>query len=191
MRMLNHLNQTKISIKSSLTTLLLIFLLVQCIPSDAQVLIGNSKKEVNFREGPGLTFKVAHSIDNSNMLVILPVEEENGFSEVFDVETSTLGYVYTPLIEIVDTLRAQPGQMIQAGETNLSGEIEIVLKNRTDKKLFVWINQKSYFLSPYEKKFLEFPTGDITYFISSPGLFPIFGKEFLEKGATYNWNLSL
>lgn len=60
----------------------------------AQLNLANCKSEVNFREGSGMNYEVVHTINQSNRLVILPGESINGFVEVFDVETGSLGYVF-------------------------------------------------------------------------------------------------
>jgi uncharacterized protein YgiM (DUF1202 family) len=157
----------------------------------AQLKLGTAKSEINFREGPGMNYKVASTIDNSNLLVILPREPQNNFIEVFDVETSSSGYVSESLIAVTDTLFAQKQHFIERSDPNTSGEIEIELINQTSETLFVWINKNKYNLSPFEKKILIMNTEEITFFSSAPGLFPIFGKEILKKGSTYRWNFSL
>ncbi len=64
----------------------------------AQLKLGSAKSQINFREGPGLNYKVVYTIDNSNLLVILPREPKNNFIEVFDIETSSYGFVSENLI---------------------------------------------------------------------------------------------
>jgi uncharacterized protein YgiM (DUF1202 family) len=171
---------------------LLIFLLsVNSFIVKAQLKLGTAKSEINFREGPGLNYNVASTIDHSNLLVILPREPQNNFIEVFDVETSTDGFVSENLITITDTLSAQKQHYFEKSGSNDTGEIEIELINQTSKTLFVWINKNSYKLSPFEKKVLVMNMEEITFFSSAPGLYPIFGKEILHKGSTYRWNFSL
>ena len=53
--------------------------------------------------------------------------------------------------------------------------------------LFVWINQISYNIEPREKKILILEDEEVIYFTSTPGLFPVFGKEILELGGKYVW----
>lgn len=171
--------------------LLILLLSVNSMIVKAQLKLGTAKSEINFREGPGLNYKVVSTIDNSNLLVILPREAQNNFIEVFDVETSTDGFVFENLITVTDTLSAQKQHFFERSGTNEDGEIELELINQTSKMLFVWINKNSYKLSPFEKKVLVLDTEDITFFTSARGLFPIFGKEILQKGSTYRWNFSL
>jgi len=83
---------------------------------------------------------------------VLPREVQNGFLETFDVETSSRGYIYESLIKITDTLYFGKQNFFEKSGTNESGDIEIVLINRTNKPLFVWINKISYDLAPHEKK---------------------------------------
>lgn len=172
------------------TIFLFLLLLVNSFVVFSQLKLGTAKSEINFREGPGLNYKVASTIDHSNLLVILPREAQNNFIEVFDVETSSNGFVSENLITVSDTLRAQKQHFFERSGSNESGEINIELINQTSKNLFVWINKNSYKLSPFEKKDLVMTTEDITFFSSAPGLFPVFGKEILEKGSTYRWNFS-
>jgi uncharacterized protein YgiM (DUF1202 family) len=171
--------------------LLILLLSVNSLIVKAQLKLGTAKSEINFREGPGLNYKVVSKIDNSNLLVILPREVQNNFIEVFDVETSSNGYVSESLITVTDTLIAQKQHFMEKSGANASGEIEIELINETSKTLFVWINKNSYKLSPFEKKVLVMNTEEITFFSSAPGLYPIFGREVLKKGNTYRWNFSL
>jgi len=159
-------------------------------PVSAQLRLGNADAEINFRQGPGNNFKVLHTIDKSNLLVVLPRESLNGYIEAFDVETSSRGYVYESLVRITDTLKFGKQNFFEkAGETT-NGNVEIELINSTTQPLYVWINKFSYDLSPFEKKILIMDDEDIIYFSSAPGLFPVFGKEVLQKGNTYIWKFS-
>lgn len=170
-----------------------LILLFTIIPMNlaAQLKLGAAKTEINFREGPGLQHRIAYTINHSNLLVILPRESKNDFIEVFDVESSSYGFVAKDLIEITDTLNFQPQQVFEkTGETK-SGEVEMELVNQTSKSLYVWINGNSYSLSPFEKKVLIMNSEEIIYFSSAPGLFPVFGKENLTKGKSYRWSFSL
>lgn len=159
-------------------------------PVLGQLLTGHSDKTVNFREGPGMNFNVSNTIDNSNLLVILPGQAVNGFVEVFDVETSSRGYVYKTLISYGDTLLPQNQFFFEKSEENAQGEIELILINGTNKSLFFWINNLAYDLLPHEQKALIFQDENITYFSSVPGVFPIYGKEILKKGYSYRWSFS-
>ncbi|QQS51196.1 MAG: hypothetical protein IPM71_00280 [Bacteroidota bacterium] len=173
----------------------LLFLLVVCLACytsvHAQLLTGHARSEINFREGPGTNFKVLHTIDHSNLLVILPREAQNGFIEAFDVETSSRGYIFENLIVVTDTLHFQTQQFFEKAGENVQGDTEIELINRTSHSLFVWINKNSYSLAPLEKKVLILESEEIIYFVSAPGLFPVFGREILQKGNTFRWNFSL
>ncbi len=119
--------------------------------------------------------------------MVLPRPAEKGFVEVFDVETSSLGYVAERLIEIMDTLKAGPPQFASSDTIFSGGEVEVILQNPSGRQVFVWINGSSWFLEPHEKKILVFNEGQFTYFASSPGLFPLFGMEVLKGGESYKW----
>ena len=159
--------------------------------SFAQLLLGSANSSINFRSGPGVHYKIDHQIDQSNLLVILPGEPKNGFVEVFDIESNSYGYVSLSLISITDTLNFQEQKFFEYAGENEQGSTEIELINGTAKTLFVWINNITYFLDPYEKKVLVLDTEDITFFSSAPELFPVFGKEVLKKGQVYRWKFSL
>jgi uncharacterized protein YgiM (DUF1202 family) len=173
------------------TIFLLGLLMAASLQIFAQLKLGTAKSEINFREGPGVNYKVAYKIDNSNLLVILPRESQNNFIEVFDIESSSYGFVAENLITITDTLNFQEQHFFERSGENSLGNVEIELINQTSKTLFVWINRNTYNLSPYEKKILEMDTEDIMFFSSAPGLFPVFGKEILKKGSTYKWDFTL
>jgi uncharacterized protein YgiM (DUF1202 family) len=173
------------------TLFLIILMTANFFQIFAQLKLGNAKSEINFREGPGVNFKVSYKLDNSNLLVVLPREPQNNFIEVFDIETSSYGFVAENLITITDSLNFRPQHFFEHSGENATGEIEIELLNQTSKSLYVWINKISYNLSPFEKKVLVMNTEDIIFFSSSPGLFPVFGKEILKKGNTYRWNFTL
>jgi hypothetical protein len=163
-------------------------------PLNAQLRLGNVNGEINFREGPGNNFRVLHTIDKSNLLVVLPGEARNGYIEAFDIETSSRGYVYESLIRVTDTLKFSKQNFFEkaaemTAETT-TGNVEIELINSTAHSLFVWINTFSYDISPYEKKVLIMDNEEIIYFSSAPGLFPVFGREVLQKGNTYVWKFS-
>lgn len=160
------------------------------IPLNAQLRLGNVNGEINFREGPGSNFKVLHTIDKSNLLVVLPREPQSGYVEAFDVETSSRGYVYENLIVFTDTLKFSKQNYFEKASQTATGNVEIELINSTTHPLFVWINKFSYDISPYEKKVLIMDNEDIVYFSSAPGLFPVFGKEVLQRGNTYIWKFS-
>ena len=172
------------------TLLILIYAVFIFSPLAGQLKIGSVRSEINFREGPGTNFRVLHTINNSNLLVILPREPQNGFIEVFDVETSSRGYVYETLIQVTDTLDSQTQKYFEKSGDRPEGDIEIILINRTNNPLFVWINKNSYDLAPHEKKILILDMEEITYFSSVPGFFPVFGREILQKGNSYIWNFS-
>jgi len=173
-------------------TLLLLFLItVTSLDLFAQLKLGSAKSQINFREGPGTEYKVAFTIDKSNLLVILPREPKNNFIEVFDIESSSYGFVSQNLVTITDTLYFQKQQFFERSGENETGEVEIEMINQTTKALYIWVNSVSYSLSPYEKKVLIMDREDITFFSSAPGLFPAFGKEVLKKGNSYRWNFTL
>jgi uncharacterized protein YgiM (DUF1202 family) len=153
--------------------------------------LGQAKSEINFREGAGVNFKIANTINQSNLLVILPGESQNGFIEVFDVDTSSHGFVAENLITVTDTLFFQKQKFFEHAGKNNSGAVEIELMNHTSKDLFVWINRHIYTLAAYEKKVLMMDTEELMFFSSAPGLFPVLGKEVLKKGNTYRWNFSI
>jgi uncharacterized protein YgiM (DUF1202 family) len=157
----------------------------------AQLKLGTAKSQINFREGPGVNYKIVSTIDNSNLLVILPRETKNKYVEVFDIESSSSGFVAENLITVIDTLNFQKQHFFERSGENTTGEVEIEMVNHTPETLYVWINRNSYNLSPFEKKVLLMNTEDITFFSSAPGLFPVFGKEILKKGSTYRWNFTI
>jgi len=162
-----------------------------CTHLSAQLKIGNVHSEINFREGPGVNYKISHKVNSSNLLIILPRKAQNGFVEAFDVETSLRGYIYESLIRITDTLLFQKQKFFERAGESSTGDVEISLINHTDNTLFVWINKISYDLYPHEKKVLLFYSEEIIYFASAPGLFPVFGKEILKKGNMYFWDFTL
>jgi len=157
----------------------------------AQLKLGTVRSQINFREGPGVNYKIASTIDNSNLLIILPREPKNRFIEVFDVETNSYGFVSENLITVIDTLYFQKQHFFERSAENETGDVEIEMINQTSKSLYIWINSNSYNLSPFEKKVLVMDTEDITFVSSAPGLFPVFGKEILKKGNSYRWKFSL
>jgi uncharacterized protein YgiM (DUF1202 family) len=169
----------------------LAIILLSGFPAKGQLKLGGSQSEINFREGPGLNSRILNTVSSSNLLVILPGEPANGYVQVFDIETNSFGYVYENLISITDTLYFQKQNYFERSDRTGTGDIVIELINRTDHRLFVWINRKTYNLEPYEKKDLVFSDEDITYFSSSPGLYPVFGREVLKQGYTYLWDFSL
>jgi hypothetical protein len=175
------------------TTSLFIFLqfTVLCSQVYGQLSMGSSQSEINFREGPGLSSRILFTVGYSNLLVILPQEQQNGFVEVFDIESSSFGYVYESLIKITDTLYFQKQQYFERSDTTCRDNIDIELINQTDRSLFVWINKCIYHLDPHEKKNLVFTDENITYFSSAPGIYPVFGREILKKGFVYKWNFTL
>lgn len=173
------------------TRVLLFLMIFASLDLSAQLMLGSAKSEINFREGPGLQFKVAFTINHSNLLVILPREAKNDFIEVFDIESSSYGYVAKNLIVVTDTLYFQQQQIFTATGETRTGEVEMELVNQTSKTLFTWINGNSYRLDPFEKKVLILDVEEIIYFSSAPGLYPVFGKESLAKGKTYRWNFSI
>ncbi len=170
---------------------LLLYLLIYIAPIYGQLKLGGSQSEINFREGPGTNSKILSTVSSSNLLVILPGEPQNGFVQVFDIESSSFGFVYEPLVKISDTLYFQKQNFIERSGENENGYIEIELINSTDHALFIWINKNIYNLAPHEKKDLIFNDEEITYFSSAPGLYPVFGREILKKGNTYQWDFKL
>ena len=169
----------------------MLYLLIYIAPIYGQLKLGGSQSEINFREGPGTNSKVLSTISSSNLLVILPGEPQNGFVQVFDIESSSFGFVYEPLIKVRDTLDFQKQNYFERSGENENGDIMIELSNRTDHSLFIWINRNIYHLAPYEKKDLVFNDEEITYFSSAPGLYPVFGREILKKGNSYKWSFTL
>jgi hypothetical protein len=169
----------------------LMLLSVYRTPVHGQLKLGGSQSEINFREGPGVNSKILSTVSNSNLLVILPGEPQNGYVEVFDIESSSFGFVYEPLVKVTDTLRFQKQHFFEKSGENDTGDVGIELINRTDHSLFVWINKNVYNLAPHEKKELIFSDEDIIYFSSAPGLYPVFGREVLKKGTSYKLDFSL
>ena len=175
----------------NLSLTLLLLLLATKLPMYGQLKLGGSQSEINFRESPGVNSKVLYTVSSSNLLVILPGETQNGFVEVFDIESSSFGFVYEPLVTVTDTLHFQKQYFFERSGENENGDVNIELINRTDHSLFVWINKNIYNLAPHEKKDLVFSDEDITYFSSAPGLYPVFGREILKKGISYKWDFTL
>ena len=173
----------------SIAFILLLFAIE--FPVKGQLKLGGSKSEINFREGPWLNSKVLSTVSSSNLLVILPGEPQNGYVEVFDIESSSFGFVYESLVTVIDTLNFQKQHFFERSGENENGDIAIELINRTDHSLFIWINKSIYNLAPHEKKDLIFNDEEITYFSSAAGLYPVFGREILKKGYFYNWNFTL
>ena len=170
---------------------LLILLLACRISLYGQLKLGSSRSEINFREGPGVNTKILSTVSSSNLLVILPGEPQNGFVQVFDIETSSFGFVSEPLIDVKDTLNFQKQHFFEKSGENQKGDIETTMINGTDRSLFLWINRNIYNLAPHEKKDLIYNDEEIIYFSSSPGLYPVFGKEILKKGSSYKWNFAI
>lgn len=170
-----------------------LFILIIVVSFDvlAQLKLGSAKTQINFRQGPGLNYEVAFTINSSNLLVILPRESKNNFIEVFDIESNSYGFVSENLISVIDTLNFREQYFFERSGASESGETEIELINHTSKTLYVWINTYSYNLLPFEKKILIMNTEDIIFFSSAPGLFPVFGKEILKKGSCYRWDFSI
>jgi uncharacterized protein YgiM (DUF1202 family) len=168
-----------------------LLMLMGRFPVYGQLKLGNSKGEINFREGPGTNKKILSTVGSSNLLVILPGESQNGFVEVFDIESSSFGFVYEDLVEVTDTLYFQQQQFFERSGSNARGDISIEMVNRTALTLFVWINRNIYYLAPHEKKILVFSEEDITFFSSATGLYPVFGREILKRGHTYAWEFAL
>lgn len=166
-----------------------VFAFIVCIsfPLKAQLRIGTANTSLNFREGPGTQFNILHTLTTSNLLVVLPRAPENDFIEVFDVETSKRGYVSESHVVITDTLTFGKQNFFEKSGASATGHIEIELLNGTTHHLFVWINQISYDIGPREKKILILEEEEVIYFTSTPGLFPVFGKENLQRGNTYIW----
>jgi hypothetical protein len=156
-----------------------------------QLELGGAKSKVNFREGPGLNFKIISSLDSSNLLIILPRQEINGFVEVYDIESNSHGFVHKGLILVTDTLLCQKQKFFKIEAESSSGEIEIVLVNKTQHALFVWLNNHIYNLRAREKKSIIIEENNIKYLCSSPGLFPLFGEEILDFGNVYRFDFSL
>jgi hypothetical protein len=173
------------------TIVFLLLMLLNISPNYGQLKLGNSRSEINFREGSSMNSKVLYTVSSSNLLVILPGEPEKGFVEVFDIESSAFGFVYETLINVTDTLYFQEQQFFERSGKNENGDIAIELINRTDHSLFIWINRNIFNLAPHEKKDLIFANEEITYFSSAPGLYPVFGREILEKGNSYKWDFTL
>lgn len=173
------------------TVFLLILMTATALNVCAQLKLGSAKSQINFREGPGVNYKVVSTINSSNLLVILPREPKNSYIEVFDIESSSYGFVSENLISVIDTLNFQKQHFFERSGENATGGVEIEMINQTSSSLYVWINSNSYNLSPFEKKVLVMNTEDITFFSSAPGLFPVFGKEILKKGSTYRWNFTI
>ena len=109
---------------------------------------------------------------------------------MFDIETSSYGFVAKNLIEITDFLNFGKQNFFEKSAENATGEVEIELVNLTSLNLYVWLNTTSYNLAPHEKKVLVSENEEITYFSSAPGMYPVFGKEVLQKGNTYRWRFS-
>ena len=153
---------------------LLFLMIVTSFGVFAQLKLGSAKSQINFREGPGLNYKVTSSIDNSNLLVILPGEPKNNFVEVFDIESSSYGFVSKKLITVTDTLHFQKQHFFERSGENETGDVEIEMINHTSKTLYVWIDDNSYNLLPFEKKDLIFDTGRYYLFFLSSRTVPCF-----------------
>jgi uncharacterized protein YgiM (DUF1202 family) len=172
-------------------TVILCLLFLFEFQSYSQVRLGSSSNEINFRQAPGTNSKVLSTVSSSNLLVILPREPQNGFVEVFDIESSSIGFVYESLITVTDTLDFSEQHFFERSGEGSEGEITVELINNSGHSLFVWINKNIFNLDPHEKKELVFSDEEIIYFSSAPGLYPVFGREILKKGSAYKWNFSL
>jgi uncharacterized protein YgiM (DUF1202 family) len=172
-------------------TIIVLLLLSVGYKSHGQLRLGSSANEINFRQAPGTNSKVLSTVSSSNLLVIMPREPQNGFVEVFDIESSSLGYVFESLITVTDTLNFREQHFFERSGEGSEGVVTLELINNTEHPLFVWINRSIFNLDPHEKKDLVFNEEEIIYFSSAPGLYPVFGREILKKGSTFTWNFSL
>ncbi len=159
--------------------------------SHGQLRLGSSANEINFRQAPGTNSKVLSTVSSSNLLVIMPREPQNGFVEVFDIESSSFGFVFESLITVTDTLNFSEQHFFERSAEGSEGAVTQEVINNTEHPLFLWINRSIFNLDPHEKKDLVFNEEEIIYFSSAPGLFPVFGREVLKKGSTYRWNFTL
>lgn len=159
--------------------------------SFCQLRLGSSANEINFRQAPGTNSKVLSTVSSSNLLVIMPREPQNGFVEVFDIESSSFGFVFESLITVTDTLNFSEQHFFERSGEGNEGVITLELVNNTEHSLFLWINRSIFNLDPHEKKELVFNDEEIIYFSSAPGMYPVFGREILKKGSTYKWDFSL
>ena len=159
--------------------------------SHGQLRLGSSANEINFRQAPGTNSKVLSTISSSNLLVIMPREPQNGYVEVFDIESSSFGFVFESLITVTDTLNFSEQHFFERSAEGSAGAVTLEIINNTQHSLFLWINRSIFNLDPHEKKDLVFNEEEIVYFSSAPGLFPVFGREVLKKGSTYTWNFTL
>jgi hypothetical protein len=170
---------------------ILLLMLAFRISLYGQLKLGSSRSEINFREGAGLNTKILSTVGSSNLLVILPGTPQNGFVQVFDIESSSFGYVSEALIDVKDTLNFQEQHFFEKSGENEKGDVDATMINGTDRSLFLWINRNIYNLAPHEKKDLVYDNEEIIYFSSAPGLYPVFGKEILKRGNSYKWNFTL
>ncbi len=158
--------------------------------SQAQLPLAKVTTRVNFREGPALSSPIKYSIDQSNLLVLLPDSSKNGFVEAFDVESSSFGFIYKSLVTVTDTLLGQQLSLGEKIDNTTEGDVNVVLINRFQSPLFIWLNGVWYQLQSRQRLSLVFDEALITYFSSTPGKFPVYGSVTLEMGNTYFWNFS-
>ena len=99
--------------------------------SHGQLRLGSSANEINFRQAPGTNSKVLSTISSSNLLVIMPREPQNGFVEVFDIESSSFGFVFESLISVTDTLNFSEQHFFERSAEGSVGDVNLEIINNT------------------------------------------------------------
>jgi uncharacterized protein YgiM (DUF1202 family) len=167
--------------------LFLILIQLTAITCLSQSYLGWVTKQVNFRQGPGIEYKIVSSLKPGTQIFIISSISENDFYNIIDIETNKEGYIHKSFIKFGHLVeKNEQGIFTPNGKTTTyNPEIEIF--NNTTLTLTLKLNNETYSFSPKQRKTITLSPGSYDYRASAPRVIPNIGTEYMENNMGYKW----
>jgi len=146
-------------------------------------------KNANLYESPEFSSNIIKSFEPGNSVFIVSKNTVNGFYNVIDPISGSIGYVNQSLIGQLKQQNDQKDQiLIPSGISESLTNSEIKISNSTDNLLGVKIGLSEYFLKSQETKIINIEPGEYTIFAWQNGANPYKKKQIIESGQNYERN---
>lgn len=155
--------------------------------SSSQSYLGKIIKQVNFREGPGVEYKIIGILRQSTQVFVISSNLEGEFYNIIDIESNKEGYVHKSYIKIGSEIpRNSDGIFSPSGTTN-GYDAELEIFNNTSKVLTLRLNDENFTFQSGEKRTLKVTPGTYEYRASAPNVIPDYGTETVKSNSAYTW----
>ena len=122
-------------------------------------------------------------------VVILDRERDNDWLNVIDVDSAKEGWVYVSHLKIYYTTSPKHSPpAFQPSSTEDDRDPEVTILNESNKTMNLKVAGRVYSVEPNGSRTLTLSGGTYKFFVSAPGVLPLYGDETFSKGYRYKWH---